>query len=164
MYRHLYTLQSTLFQLKHTCMHKHISIHTSSDHAYKTYMSAMYNFTFQWTWNQKAEIFSSALEPKTVCMPERCHIHCTASVVVRESIVPVYNSCFTWRLVTYAGPAAPPAPAMTSPARASTWISVKLRSAAWQHTPALLRNSLARLERLLLNWHRLSLPCWASTG
>ena len=48
----------------------------------------------------------------------------------------------------------PPAPAMTSPALVSTWISFKPRSAAkqalearmWRRTPALLRNS-PRLER-----------------
>ncbi len=48
-----------------------------------------------------------------------------------------------------AGPAAPPSPAMTLPARGSTWISVTLRSAAkqalealmWRSTPAQLRNS-----------------------
>ncbi len=56
---------------------------------------------------------------------------------------------------------APPAPAMTFPARASTWISVKLRSAAkqalevrmWQSTPspAQMRNSQLHEKWLLLN-------------
>ena len=59
--------------------------------------------------------------------------------------VSIYNS--TWRLVTYVwpGPAAPPAPAITSPTRASTWISLKPRSAAkqglerWRNSPRLER-------------------------
>jgi hypothetical protein len=66
---------------------------------------------------KKLKFACSGFEPKAVCMQERCHILCTASVVVRESKVTVYYSCFTWRLVTYTGPAATPAPAMTSPAR-----------------------------------------------
>ncbi len=70
------------------------------------------------------------------------------------------------------GPAAPPAPAMTSPA----WISVKPRSVAnqalearmWQRTPAQLRNSQrdekwlvaveltqTRTKRVLLGPHRI---------
>ncbi len=46
-----------------------------------------------------------------------------------------------------AGPAAPPAPTMTSPAQASTWISVKQRSAANQALEAQMwRRTLAQLE------------------
>ncbi len=148
----------------------HIRVHTSSDNAYNTYISAMYNFTFQWTWNQKVKIYLAlGSNPRPCACPDRHLIHCAASIVVRESIVTVYYSCFTWRLVTYAGPAAPPAPTMMSPARASTWIPVKLRSAGkqalearmWQHTLARLRNSPVLLERLLLNRHRLGASCWA---
>ncbi len=51
---------------------------------------------------------------------------------------------------------APPPPAMTSPARASTWISKAcLEAPMWRHTPARLRNtgtacSLSRKGGLLL--------------
>ncbi len=43
----------------------------------------------------------TGFEPWTICMPESRLIHCTASVVVKESIVTVYAHCLTWRLVTY---------------------------------------------------------------
>jgi hypothetical protein len=63
-----------------------------------------------------------------------------------------------WCHTSGAGPAAPPAPAMKSPARASTRISLKQRSSAkqglepamWWRTPALLTNS-----QLLESW-----PIW----
>ncbi len=101
----------------------------------------------QWKSNSQ-KLPRIGFEPKTMCMPERRLIHWPASIVVRGSIVTVYDNCFkfTWRLMTYvrSRTSCTPAPAMTLQARASTWISVKLRSAAkqalealmWRHTPA----------------------------
>ena len=69
-----------------------------------------------------------------------------------------------------AGPAAPPAPAITSPARASTWISLKPRSAAkqgleprmWRSTADRWRNS-PRLERwpVAVQWTQTKRPTGA---
>jgi hypothetical protein len=74
-----------------------------------------------------------------------------------------------WR-TSGAGPAAPPAPAITSPARASTWISLKPRSAAkqgleqrmWRTTADRWRNS-PRLERwpVAVQWTQTKRPTGA---
>ncbi len=61
-------------------------------------MSAMYKLTMKIKKSKNAKV---VFEPMTMCMPERCLIHCTDSIVVRESIVTGYDNCFTWRLVMY---------------------------------------------------------------
>jgi hypothetical protein len=53
-------------------MHIHVSVHTCSDNAYKTYMSAMYNFTMKIKSQKLPRI---GFELKTMCMPERRLIH-----------------------------------------------------------------------------------------
>ncbi len=98
-----------------------------------------------------------------MCMPERRLIHCAASVVVRESIVTVYDNCFTWRLVTYvrrrnsstprsshdvAGPSIN-MDLCEAEVCSEASLGAKLEAQMWRHTLAQLRNS-QRLEKWLV--------------
>ncbi len=113
------------------------SVHICSDrYVYNTYISGMYNFKFPWTWKSKSKILlRSEFEPTVMSIAESCLIHCSIRVFVRGAIVTVYDYYFTWSLVTFLQDQQPsPAQAimMTLPAQASTWTSLKQRSAAKQ--------------------------------
>jgi hypothetical protein len=96
-----------------------------------------------------------------MCIPVSCLNHYASSVTVISiiTIVTADYYCFTWNFVMYpcAGPAAPPAPAIRSPARALTLIALKpmpavkqaseLEAVMWWHTAARLRNS-QQLEKV----------------
>ena len=95
-------------------------------------------------------------EPRTSCIALFCLNHFASSVHANYISVQDNNTVLPggWWRTSGAGPAPPPAPAMTSPGRASTWISLKPRSAAKQaleplmcrRTPDRWRKS-PRLER-----------------
>ena len=97
------------------------------------------------------------IEPMTSCIPTGCLNRYATRVdnMVRRNVVLVNCLPGGWCRTSGAGLAAPPSPAMTSPDRASTRISLKPRSAAkqalaalmWRRTAARLRNS-PRLESL----------------
>ena len=99
----------------------------------------------------------SGIEPMTSCILASCLNSCATRVddMIRRNVVLVNCLPGGWCRTSGAGPAAPPSPAMTSPDRASTRISLKPRSAAkqalaalmWRRTAARLRNS-PRLESL----------------
>jgi len=112
------------------------------------------------------------IEPRTSCR-DSSHLNPFASspnANQNKVKVSIYNS--TWRLVTYVRrrTSRPPAPAITSPARASTLISLKPRSAAkqgleprmWRSTADRWRNS-PRLERwpVAVQWTQTKRPTGA---
>ncbi len=137
-------------------------VYACSDHVYTQYIHGMYNFTFLWTcisrnkkmvglWFWSHDLVHTSQQSwllrhqrDCTCLESRCYykmIYLGVGDTRKQST----------------GPAAPPAPSMTSPAGASTRISLKQQSAAkqalvarmWRHTAALLRNSLL-LERWLV--------------
>ncbi len=99
----------------------------------------------------------SEIEPMTSCILASCLNRCATRVdsTYGRNVVLVHCLRGGWCSTSGAGSAAPPSPAMTSPDRASTRISLKPRSAAkqalaalmWRRTAARLRNS-PRLESL----------------
>ncbi len=80
----------------------------------------------------------SSFEPTIEGITASCLNHYTTNMLVSYTIVTVYVYCFsTWlgRLVTRRRTSRTPLAAMTLQARASTWISLKPRSAAKQALP-----------------------------
>ncbi len=54
-------------------------------HSYHAYMSAMYNFTFQWTWNQKAKIYLALGSNPRQCACKSFSISTALPVLLLES-------------------------------------------------------------------------------
>ncbi len=151
MYISRFILCSDQVYTRTLCICIHDRVHTCSNIVHTMYIPSIHiectSSTFHVHRIQSKMLLVSGFEFTTLCRPLSCLNHCASSVSVIGAIVLVYMYCCTVRL-SGAGPAAPPAPAMTSPGRASTWISFKPRSMAKQ------ARAQATLEALM--WLRYS--------
>ncbi len=150
-----------------------VYIHVQTIYIPCTYMAYRISLCHEQKIQKRHSMQSSGFEPTIMCIAASCLNHLyTTSMLARQTIVAVYVYCFGtsgWlglgRLVTRRRTswAADPAPlaAMTSQARASTWISLKPRSAAKQAFK--LSETAARARRqvdLEVREFRSSVPDW----
>ena len=119
----MYMTCSDMYIYWHKFVLMHIHVYTWPNNVYSMCMSSMYNFMCLWTQNQKVKIcYGLSSNP----WPCACRmIALTTALLAFMNCCPLCQYISTvvpggWWRTSGAGPAAPPAPAMTSPAQVST--------------------------------------------
>ncbi len=113
LYMQLENMYSTYMYYVHTRIYQPKQVHTCYKQAQACYLQVLHAIK---------KCIITWFEPRTLCIPASCLNHYATSIhaSIWRFTVYDYDLPGRWCRTSGAGPAAPPSPAMTSPARAST--------------------------------------------